>query len=71
MAYAKFENNLAGVAALQDHDSVFTSYDWLRALVLEAGFQISYSERGARDNPRIESFWAHCKGEDASLFMEA
>lgn len=70
-AYAKFGRDLAGVVVHQDQDSVFTSHDWLRALVVDAGVRISYSERGARDNSWIESFWARFKGENASLFMEA
>ena len=32
---------------------------------------MSYSERGAKDNPWIESFWAHFKGENESLLIEA
>lgn len=71
VAYAQFGRDLAGVVVHQDQDSVFTSYDWLQALVLDAGVRISYSERGARDNPWIESFWARFKGENTSLFMEA
>jgi len=26
---------------------------------------------GAKDNPWMESFWAHFKGENASLFLDA
>ena len=70
-AYAEFGNDVAGVVVHQDQDSVFTSYDWLRALVVDAGVRISYSERGAWDNPWIESFWARFKGENGSLFLEA
>jgi len=32
---------------------------------------VSYCERGAKDNPWMESFWAHFKGENVSLFLEA
>jgi len=70
-AYAQFGRDMAGVMVHQDRDPVFTGYDWLRALVLDAGVLISYSERGARDNPWIESFWSRFKGENASLFIEA
>lgn len=54
-----------------DLDPVFTSYDWLEALLLDAGARVSYSERGARDNPWIESFWARFKQENHSLLLEA
>ena len=37
----------------------------------KAGAVVSYSERGAKDNPWIESFWGHFKGENASLLIEA
>lgn len=70
-SYAEVGRDLVGVVVHQDQDSVFTSYAWLRALVVEAGVRISYSERGARDNPWIESFWARFKGENGSLFLEA
>ncbi len=69
--YARFGRDMAGVVVHQDQDPVFTGYDWLRALVLDAGVRISYSERGARDNPWIESFWSRFKGENASLVIEA
>ena len=55
----------------QDQDAVFTSYRRLRALLIESEARVSYSERGAKDNPWIESFWAHFKGENKSLSIEA
>ena len=36
-------------------DSVYTSYDWLRQVLLSDGVRVSYSERGAKDNPWVES----------------
>ena len=53
-----------------DQDSVYTSYLWLRQLLLVDKAVVSYCERGAKDNPWMESFWAHFKGENASLFLE-
>jgi hypothetical protein len=50
---------------------VYTSYLWLRKLLIEDKVVVSYCERGAKDNPWMESFWAHFKGENASLFLEA
>jgi len=54
-----------------DQDSVYTSYAWLRTLLLDDGVRVSYSENGARGNPWIESFWARFKQENASLITEA
>ncbi|HHE48168.1 MAG TPA: IS3 family transposase, partial [Candidatus Acetothermia bacterium] len=48
-----------------------TSYRWLLQLLIEDGVVVSYCERGAKDNPWMESFWAHFKGENASLFLDA
>jgi len=44
-----------------DQDSVYTSYRWLRAILLDDGLRVSYSERGAKGNPWIESLWARTK----------
>lgn len=70
-AYSDLGRDLAGVIVHQDQDPVFTSHAWLQALILDAGARVSYSERGAKDNPWIESFWSRFKGENASLFTEA
>jgi hypothetical protein len=52
-----------GLIVHQDQDTVYTSYDWLRALLIEDGVVVSYCEHGAKDNPWMESFWGHGKGE--------
>ncbi|MFO7743316.1 MAG: integrase core domain-containing protein, partial [Anaerolineae bacterium] len=54
-----------------DRDSVFTGYRWTAQLLLEDGLQMSYALRGAKDNPEMESFNGHFKGEGHSLFLEA
>jgi len=54
-----------------DQDSVYTSYRWLSQLLVEYRVLVSYCERGAKNNPWMESFWAHFKGENVSLFLEA
>lgn len=59
-----------GLIVHHDQDSVYTSYRWLRKLLIEDKVVVSYCERGARDNPWMESFWAHFKGENVSLFLE-
>lgn len=61
----------SGLIIHQDQDSVFTSYRWLRRLLIESEAMVSYSERGAKDNPWIESFWGHFKSENGSLLIEA
>ncbi len=54
-----------------DQDTVYTSYDWLRRLMIEDGVVLSFSENGAKDNPWIESFWSRFKAENHSLVIEA
>lgn len=57
---------LDGAILHSDQDSVYTSYDWLRQILLEDGPRVSYSERGAKDNPWIESLWGRLKTEVGS-----
>jgi putative transposase len=70
-AFKAIGAELGGTVVHQDQDPVFTSYAWLRALLLRSRVRISYSENGARGNPWIESFWARFKQENHSLFIEA
>jgi len=49
--FSRLGEELAGTIVHQDQDAVFTSYAWLRALLLEAGARVSYSENGAKGNP--------------------
>jgi len=60
-----------GMIVHHDQDSVYTSYRWLRKSLIEDEAVVSYCELGAKDNPWMESFWAHFKGENVSLFLEA
>lgn len=48
---AEFGCALEGRIIHHDQDSVYTSYQWLRAVLIEDGMRVSYSERGAKDNP--------------------
>lgn len=64
-------SSLSGVIVHHDKDSVYTSYSWLRRLLLEEGARPSYAERGAKDNPWIESFWGRFETENAGLILEA
>lgn len=62
---------LEGSVLHSDLDSVYTSYDWLRQVLLDDGLRVSYSERGAKDNPWIESLWGRMKTETGSRIVEA
>ena len=46
----------SGADLHHDQDTVHTSYRELRQLLIEDGVVVSYCERGARDNPWMESF---------------
>ena len=63
--------SLAEVIIHHDKDSVYTSYLWLERLLLEERVRISYAQRGARDNPWIESFWGRFETENGELILEA
>ncbi|WP_158666515.1 integrase core domain-containing protein [Salinibacter altiplanensis] len=54
-----------------DLDSVYTSYRWLRAILLDDEMRVSYSENGARGNPWIESLWERTKAEIGSRITES
>ena len=62
---------LSGRIIHHDQDSVYTSYRWLRAILLDDGLRVSYSERGAKGNPWIESLWGRTKDEIGSRITEA
>jgi len=63
--------SLDGRVLHSDLDSVYTSFDWLRQVLLDDGLRVSYSERGAKDNPWIESLWGRMKTEIGSRITEA
>jgi len=54
-----------------DKDSVYRSHDYLAQLLVADNVQISFSERGCKDNPWIESFWGRMKTEIRSQIVEA
>jgi putative transposase len=54
-----------------DRDSVYTSHAWLERLLLEERARLSYAQRGAKDNPWIESFWGRFETENGELILEA
>ena len=62
---------LDGRIVHHDLGSVYTSYRWLRAILLEDGMRVSYSENGAKGNPWIDSLWGRTKTEVGSRITEA
>lgn len=65
------EISLSGCILHSDLDTVYTSYRWLRALLIDDGMRVSYSERGAKDNPWIEALWGRMKTEIGSKIDQA
>jgi putative transposase len=60
-----------GLIMHHDQDSVYTGYEWTSQLLLKDKSRLSYALGGAKDNPEMESFNGHFKGEGHSLFLEA
>jgi transposase InsO family protein len=67
----RFDVSISGVIVHHDRDSVYTSDDWVRRLLIEDQARLSYALRGARDNAEMESFNGRFKGENSDLFLEA
>ncbi len=59
-----------GVVVHQDQGGAFLSHEWVGRLLRE-GQRLSYSLRGAKGNPVVESFFSRFKGENGDLFVEA
>ena len=62
---------LQGTILHSDRDTVYTSYAWLREVLMREGMRVSFSERGARDNPWVESLWGRMKTEIGSRIHQA
>jgi len=60
-----------GLIVHHNHDLVYTSYCWLRQLLMVDKAVVSYCEGGTKDNPWIEAFWGRFKRENMSLFLDA
>jgi putative transposase len=74
MAKATFRKkgiSYEGMIIHHDQDSVFTSHSWTGQLLLRDNVRLSYSLRGAKDNPEMESFFSRFKAEGNSLFLDA
>ena len=66
----QFGMDLTSVIIHHDQDPVYTGNAWIRALRIEDGVRISYSLDGAKQNTFMESFNAHFKEENSSIFWE-
>ena len=60
-----------GMIVHHDQDSIYTGYEWTSQVLLKDKSRLSYALGGAKDNPEMESFNGHFKGEGHSLFLEA
>jgi len=60
-----------GMIIHHDRDPVFTGYGWTAQLLLEDGLRLSYTLRGAKDNPEMEGFINRFKEENRSLLLTA
>jgi len=60
-----------GMILHQDQGSAFISYAWTGQLLLKDEVRLSYTLRGFKDNPEMESFIGHFKEEGRSLFLDA
>jgi putative transposase len=70
-AMSMLNRKLSATVIHHDKDSVYTSYRWLEELLLKDRARVSYAQRGARDNPWIESFWGRFATENGELILEA
>ena len=60
-----------GMILHHDQGSAFISYAWTGQLLLKDDMRLSYTLRGFKDNPEMESFIGHFKEEGRSLFLDA
>jgi transposase InsO family protein len=60
-----------GIILHHDQPRPFISYAWNGQLLLKDGVQLSYTLRGFKDNPEMESFFSRFKEEGRSLFFDA
>ena len=54
-----------------DQDPVYIGYGWTGQLLLKDGVQLSYTLRGAKDNPAMEAFFSRFKSENRTLLLDA
>jgi transposase InsO family protein len=66
----RMKANLNSVIIHQDQDTVFTGYEYAGTL-LNDGISLSFTEKGFKDNPFMESCIGHFKDEYKHLIQEA
>ena len=54
-----------------DQDSIYTSYSFVRQLLVKDKAQLSYVLNGVKDNPEIECFNGCFKTLNRSLILDA
>ena len=62
--------SIKGLIIHQDQDPVYTSYQWVRQIIIKDKARLSFAKAGARENPIMESFLARFKTENKSLFLD-
>jgi len=60
--------DLRRVILHSDQDPVYTGNEWLHDVRLRDGVRISFATAGAKENPEMESFNGHFKGENGTIF---
>jgi len=60
-----------GMIIHHDQDPVYIGYGWTGQLLLKDGVQLSYTLRGAKDNPEVEAFFSRFKSENRTLLLDA
>ena len=69
LAIKKFRKT-KGFIVHHDQGPIYTSYRWLRQLVVKDRIKISYTLRGFKDNEEMESWNSRFKTENKSLFLD-
>jgi len=69
--YGELGISTEGMIVHHDRDSVYTSFQWLRQLLVEDQALVSYAMGGAPDNTVMESFNGSFKRENDSLLQDA
>ena len=59
----RWQVDLDRVIVHSDRDAVYRSHTYVRQLLVGDGVALSFSERGAKDNPWVESMWGRLKVE--------
>jgi len=66
----RYEVKTEGIIVHHDQDGVYLGHGWLYELAVRDKVRVSYSEKGAKGNVRMESFNGRFKSENRLLFWE-